>query len=145
MGFLETDKVQKIQEKYPDFFYSKLKSFGFNHNSNPDIKTFVNWRSIAHFKFAYEYQNCEQEVKEMLRRSNLCKGVFYLLVEQGNNMPMIKVENHYFVEYWYDFLAENGFMGTTVISEDGKFVLEFTDDTDYLLYSNFPIAMNLLS
>lgn len=140
MNFLETDKVEKIQDKYPDFFYTKLKNSGFNYNSNPQFRTFVDWRSVNHFKISYEYQNCEQEVREMLKSSNLSKGDFDLLVEQGNNVPMLKVENHYFIEHWYDFLAENGFMGTTVISEDGKFILEFTDDTDFLLYSNFPIS-----
>lgn len=131
--------ITVLNESYPKYYYSLLIENGFKINDEKDARTVVDWKKIdKKFSFFYNYEGCEEGVSTHLRKSAIVAEEF-LIIEFGYNLPIIKLETNVFIENWYDFVKANGFMGITIISKSGSFVMEFTDDADFLLNSNFPV------
>ena len=139
MNLLNNENVLVIDEKYPDFFTELLIKKGYKLNKNQlDKRTIVDWDNIKNkHSQLYYFEGCENIIREYLSNSILNDVELIIYIEFGPNEPMIKTNGNYFVKYWDDFVLDYGSMGTTIISENGETILEFTDDTDWLLYTNF--------
>jgi len=135
---MKEQHIQIIREKYPDYFHELLNTHTYPLNKNqPDKRTVIDWDQIENKRVQpYFYKGSEKEITEFLSNSPLNNDL-ELIIESGYNEPMIKTTGRYFVNNWYDLILENGDMGTCIISGDGKYIIEFTDDTSWLLYTNF--------
>jgi hypothetical protein len=103
-----------------------------------DAETVLNWHQQESYSFFYDFEGCEYIIEAYLKESSLINSQ-NLFIEMPADIPVIKVNTLYFISNWYDFIKANNEMGTLISSEDFKYVLEFTDDAKYLLYSNFKI------
>lgn len=64
-------------------------------------------------------------------------------VELSSEDPIILMDGEYFAKYWWQFVDDQG---TILLSEDKKWLVEFTHETFSTIYSNFEIlAQNELS
>lgn len=132
------DKIEILSFDYPEFFNQKLKTLEIKLNSNKNINSVINWNEInGSYSFYFDYDGCEVEIRKWLEKSELatCK---HLIIELGYDLPILKVDCKAFINNWYDFYAASGYIGITVICEDGLNYMEFTDENK-LLYSNFKI------
>lgn len=91
--------------------------------------------------FFYDFDGSEDEISQLLLNSPLTTGHQYLIMEYGFNGPIIRVSVNLFIGNWYAFI-KSAIQGAVVLSEDGKCVMEFSDDSDFLLYSNFEMQRN---
>lgn len=138
MQILKNDTVKVLSTYDNVFFENKLLSFGYPVNKNQHVlRTHIDWRLIEGFSFYYDYIGNE-EISVLLKNSRLCNPERRIILELNPNNPIIELPSILFSECWEDIINENSF-GVSGISTDGELVFEFTDDTDYLLYSNFPI------
>jgi hypothetical protein len=132
-------QIQILNEQYPQYFHNLLLANGFSVNTNTSIHTVVDWEKVdSKFTLNYDYEGCEEDISRFLK-SSLLINEEYVYIELGYDLPIIKLPIEVFINNWYDFVKANGFLGVTVISKSGKLVLEFTDDYEYQLYSNFKI------
>lgn len=142
MNILNDKNVLIIDEKYPDFFTNLLISKGYKLNKNQEKnRTLIDWELTENVNsILYYFEGCEDAIKEKLSNSPINDDRLNLFIEFGPNEPMIKTKGSYFVRYWDDLVLDYGSMGTTIVSETGEYILEFTDDTYWLLFTNFPLA-----
>lgn len=140
MDFLKSKEITFIPHKR---FNNLIKEKSLRLNTNPDTRTLFDWSIIEHSPpFFYDFNGCEIEIAKRLKKSKIGIERNNLLIDLGPNCDIIKVSADFFIENWYDFLVENGFMGMVVVSEDLSCILEFTDDAHYLCYSNFILKDN---
>lgn len=139
MDLLNNDKIVIIKEIYPDFFNSLILFNGYKLNKNQlAVRTLIDWEVVENTKsIIYYFDDCEKIIKESLLNSVINNENLTLFIEFGPNEPMIMTNGSYFVNNWDDFILDYGSMGTTIVSENGKYIMEFSDDTDWLLYTNF--------
>ncbi len=78
------------------------------------------------------------ELSNKLLKSELCTKKWIILF-YGKNVPILKVMTEVFCKNWYSFMAASGHQGFFGFSEDGKLLIEFTDDDNESVYSNFRI------
>lgn len=105
---------------------------------NPD-NTRLNWQPIVPcYKFFYDYLGSEHEIGEYLKNSKLMDSKQVLIESRADN-PIILTSTDYFIANWYELTESLVGMGCLVVSEDYEYLMEFTDDAKYLLYSNFRI------
>ena len=130
--------IQIICKKYPGYFYELLNINNYPLNKNQtDKRTLIDWDKIEKKRVQpYFYEGSEKEITDFLSNSPVNTDL-KLIIESGYNEPMTKTTGKYFVKNWYDWILENGDMGTCIISSDGKYIMEFTDDTSWMLYTNF--------
>lgn len=130
--------IEALSNQYPAFLEELLRNNDIPLNTQEYLNHVIDWESIEskHF-FFYDYLNNESEIRDWLVESEISSQEF-VLVEFGPSLPIVKVSSNLFIENWNNFVSANGNMGTTVISESGKYFMEFTD-RDFMLYSNFKI------
>ena len=115
-----------------------LLSFGYPINKSQHVmRTHVDWQKIKGFSFFYDYVG-NTDLINLLKNSKLCNPERRIMLELNPENPIIELSSTLFSESWEDILNENSF-GVSGISTDGELVFEFTDDSDYMLYSNFLI------
>jgi len=104
-----------------------------------DIETVIDWDKInPKYNFFYDYEGNEIDIPIKLKKSSI-NNYSKILVDIGCGNPLVEVNTSIFIEKWENFVASNGYSGIVVFTNDGKFFIEFTDDSDYQLYSNFLI------
>jgi len=129
--------IEVISESYLPFY----KEFTINKGVivNEDFsksKTFVNWNMYPKtYDFFYDYEGCEEAIEMLLFKSQLT-AKNNVTMDFGYNNPVIQMEVSYFMKNWYDFIV-GAHYESTVVSDDGKAVMEFT--RKYHLLSNFLI------
>lgn len=62
-----------------------------------------------------------------------------VLMDYGYQDPIIEVPVDFFIENWFRLITATNFTGTVVLTQDGSLFMEFSDDAEFLLISNFPI------
>ncbi|RYG52223.1 MAG: hypothetical protein EOO01_06955 [Chitinophagaceae bacterium] len=142
-------KKHKDAIEYTDF---ESTSFRFRINSETQFKldmaenaynSLFAWDRIQpSFNFFYDFPENENRIKELLN-SSLLVSTKWLYVETLSTIPILKVSTRYFIEHWIDFVNANAGQGSYCLSEDKRLLLEFTDDSKYHLFSNFPIHNDL--
>lgn len=140
-GFLKShiNSIEVLSNNFPKYFYEICDNYKIPINKQPNIKSLISWdKVLKSSNFFYDYENNEIEIANWLRCSPL-RTSYYLTIEFGYNLPIIKVTTEEFINSWGDFIAASGFSGITCISDNGKYFMEFTDDSESLLFSNFSI------
>ena len=122
-------------------FEKLLKQLGIKTGGkswNEDHST-IDWSLIeSHFQFFFDYENNEKEIEGWLKQSPI-SGYETLLTWLSWEDPIIRVKTTDFIEHWEKFNIAGAWEGIILITEDGKYYLEFTDDWKYHLNSNFEI------
>lgn len=83
-------------------------------------------------------EGCEIEISKWLSNTEIMNSP-YLLTYFTSNKEIVKVKTKEFLDHWNDFNFAVGFMGIIFISDNGKLIMEFTDDHKHQLISNFSI------
>jgi len=135
-----------ILKKYIDYIQPSSNDFRerFTKFNIPihEYETFIDWSKILPFySFIYDYEGNEFEIATFLKKSVLA-DYEHVIVYIDPDLPLIKIEKEIFINNWEDFVASNGFTGIVIFTDDGKFFAEFTDDSQWRLYSNFLIKTN---
>ena len=100
--------------------------------------TAIDWSSLPHCEVEFDYEGSEAEVRASLSVSDLL-NCDRLMVITSQDEPVLLVATEVFFENWYSFWAASGYMQLIVLSKDGRFFMEFEDNSS-LLYSNFKIG-----
>ena len=103
-----------------------------------EIETIINWKLVnPKYNFFYDYIGNE-EISKFLKKSPISnyKNIYIYL---NYNDPIIEINTNAFIDKWEDLLASTGYSGLLVFTDNGRHFMEFTDDSSYQLYSNFPI------
>lgn len=104
-----------------------------------ELGTFIDWELISpKYNFFYDYEGNEDEISCLLKESSI-NDYEKIYLDIGCNEPLIEINTDAFIDKWDDFIASNGYSGIFVFTSDGRFFMEFTDDAEYQLYSNFII------
>lgn len=99
------------------------------------------WDAVSsHHVFFYDFPNNEKTIADLFKKSELTKNGD-VLIQRQSDLPVIKTGNLYFIENWYDLTRGIVGLGSIVVTENYKLLLEFTDDAKYLLHSNFSINL----
>lgn len=131
------NNIEVLSVDYPNYFCTLLNNNGVVINKEKEISTLIDWKNISNSNFFFfDYEGSEVEISQLLKKSFIQMPSF-LIIEFGYDIPILKVDTNVFIDYWNDFVSASGHMGITIISDDGKFIMEFTDSG--LLYSNFKI------
>jgi len=141
MSILKNSQVEILSAYDERFFEEKLISFGYPINKNQDkMRTHVDWDKLNGYSFYYDYVG-NDEIGDLLKRSQLCNPDHAIILELNPGNPIISIDSFLFAELWEDIINENSF-GISGLTTDGRWLFEFTDDSKYLLYSNFEIKGN---
>ena len=98
----------------------------------------IDWdKTKNHHQFFFDYVDNEYEIMNWLATSNLVKSEF-LYTWLSWEDPIIKVKTTDFIKNWNEFYLAS-VDGMVLITTDGKWYVEFTDDWQYHLNSNFEI------
>ena len=125
-----------VSTDYNDF-QKKLLEKGYLINLDSRIRRVIDWDTLDEkHVFYYDFEGNELEIYSRFKESPIYNEM-YLIVECGPEYPIMRVSVDFFMEHWYEFVMLNGYMGCCALSGSDKYILEFTDATDYLLYSNF--------
>jgi len=103
-------------------------------------ETVINWELVKpKYNFFYDYIGNE-EISNFLKKSPISnyENVYIYL---NYNEPIIEIDTNTFIDKWEDLLSSTGYSGLFVFTNNGNHFLEFTDDSSYQLYSNFPIKL----
>lgn len=114
-----------------------VENTGIKLNKDESINTNFEWNSQDSYVFFYDYEG-NTDIRHLLLCSSLISSKS-LFVEMPTGIPIVEIDTLKFIENWEDFINANCQMGCIIVSTDFKYILEFTDDHDYKLYSNFLI------
>jgi len=78
------------------------------------------------------------ELEQRLKNSELFKEI-YIILCIGVDNPIFKIDLKTFLENLKDFFFASGTSGFFGFTENGKYLIEFTDDEFETIYSNFAI------
>lgn len=136
MDILKNENVKIISAYDSTIFEGYLKSFGYPINKKQHInRTHVDWQSLKGFSFFYDYVGNE-DLFSLLMVSKICNPDRKIILELNVDKPIIELSSRLFAENWEDIINENSY-GISGMSSDGELIFEFTDDSEYLLHSNF--------
>ncbi len=111
----------------------KLESLGNDYNSLFD------WKNIEPcYSFFFDFDGNDMAVRDALKKSELNSPGF-IYIDAQSDVPVVKTTRQYFIENWIDFIDANTGQGSICITSDFKLLMEFTDDMEYHLFSNFKI------
>jgi len=127
-------------------YTTNIKNIGSRLNiplsQSSEHNTRFDWNYCARvYSFFYDYLNAEKEIVSFLMQSDLMKSK-KVLVETMADKQIILVDTQYFIRHWYELTCGLVGMGSLVVDENYKYLLEFTDDAYSMLYSNFKIKTN---
>jgi len=126
---------------YPVYFINFCKDKNIPLNNNKLTRTIIDWDQVIPYNYSlyYDFIDCEINISEKFKYTPIA-NYESIIIEFGYDLPIVLVDSKIFINHWYDFISANNFLGITCVVPDGKYFFEFTDDTDYLLKSNFKIG-----
>lgn len=62
-----------------------------------------------------------------------------IFIDISDKNPIFEIDTLIFIDKWNDFVSANGHSGIFAFTNDDELFLEFTNDYDFQLYSNFII------
>jgi hypothetical protein len=125
-----------------EFRLEMIPSSGYPLSFENTFNSLVDWDMIAdHNRFRYDFLDCGPIITKALQKSKLANSGF-LLVEVLSDIPVLKVDANYFISNWEDFERAACGMGMVVLSINNKLLMEFTDDYEWQLFSNFIIKIS---
>jgi hypothetical protein len=134
--FLNSNAIQITAYSYGDFDQI-IHKFGYALQKDASLHQYYDWAKIKYWKFGYEALD-NHKMQTMFERSVVFpESEFY--VRLNNPGPIVKIASKAMASMLEDLNNETDGMGWEAISTDGKYILEFTDDSQYLAISNFLI------
>lgn len=138
-------KKHKNNIEYTDFYSDELLQriklnthFKLDSGEN-EYNSLFDWKNIKpSYNFFFDFDGNDIAVRDALKKSQLNTSGF-IYVDTQSDVPVIKTSREYFIENWIDFIDANTGQGSVCITSDFKLLLEFTDDMEYHLFSNFEI------
>lgn len=136
LTFLESSGIQGENDGFENFLLERnIPATGANYMIN---KTCLDWTKVnPHYKFFYDYEGGEKEIRDWLNKSELSKHK-YLFTYLSYGDPVIKVKTSDFINNWEEFNLATGWDGLILTTEKGDFFLEFAESPRDL-HSNFKI------
>ncbi|WP_375577563.1 hypothetical protein ABWH96_10925 [Marivirga tractuosa] len=131
----------KILEIGEDTFRKEIaQKKGYDlYEPNTRHDTVFNWDKITpSYSLSYDYVNIESELSAFLGNTPLVNHQ-NMLVETAPGRPIIEVKTKYFINYIWDFVRASNGMGAVMATSDYDLVMEFSNDEEYLLFSDFKI------
>lgn len=136
------DNITKLNLIKQDFgleeLLFKMKSNGTKINGISD--TLLDWENISPcFSFSYNdfsVNTVDIEKKLLSSKLSLSESLYFDL---GFDEKIVKINTNLFIKNWEYIVYYGGSMGRLVTTEDFSCILEFTDDSNYMCYSNFKI------
>jgi len=105
--------------------------------ANDPFGTVIDWNTVPHCEVDFDYEGSETVICASLRSSDLRKcDRLVLLVAKDE--PVLSVATEVFTANWSAFWGAAGYMQLIAFSEDGRYLLEFEDNSK-TLYCNFEI------
>lgn len=149
MSYILTDfwllKKHKGNFEITNFDYKQFRAKVFAESifmeseENSELESVFNWDVIRpSYNLKFDFIGNEEYIKSKLVNSELLNHP-YVFVETLACIPILRVSTKYFIQNWFDFISANQGMGSIVITDDLKFILEFTNDASYVLYTNFRV------
>ena len=143
MEFYFIDKSKFIVTDYSYIYFDVLvKKHGFKIEKNDSLHNYFEWRSVLHWSFKYDAYE-EENVCKLFSKSINLSAPLNFFVRLKSHLPLIKISYEELSNILFDLIHETGIMGWEAISEDGKYILEFTDAYEHLAKSNFQILQPL--
>lgn len=120
-------------EEYASFM--KERGVEFNINLKP-VESFIKWDKYPEkYSFWYYYEGCERDVSRLLSATDLINYDF-VYMDMGQGDSIYEIQTTVFIEKWINFVF-GALFETTVVSPDGRLVMEFRKGD--MLFSNFKI------
>lgn len=121
-------------------FLTELKIKNSGQNWDEDHSQ-VDWNEVEnHYQFYFDFVENKDIILEWFKKSELL-NYEYVLTWLNWEDPIIKIKTKEFIENWEEVYIAS-VEGMILITFDGKWILEFTDDFKYNLNSNFEIKPN---
>jgi len=134
------DRIRVTDITFPSGWTQLLKSLQVPVIEGQRGRRIIDWTKVqSRYETHYNLVSNESLITAGLSSSPLT-GHLELLMDYGYQDPVIGVPVDFFIENWFKLIAATNFMGTVVITQDGSLFMEFTDDAESLLISNFPIV-----
>ena len=106
-----------------------------------DFNAVFDWKMIKpHYSFFFDFVGNDSVLPALFRKSKLSEHS-HLLIETTSSLPILRISTEYFIDHCLDFIDANSGMGSVIITDDYKLLMEFTDDWKYTLFSNFKIKL----
>jgi hypothetical protein len=138
-NFLNENKVWETGYHYSDFDLI-VKNAGYFIEKNGFLHLFFDWSFLDHWSFNYELYS-ENQLKALFRKSQPYESNVKFLVRLSQGENLVEISSQNLAEMVDDLIHETG-MGWEAISEDGNYIMEFTDDYQHKAISNFEILPN---
>jgi hypothetical protein len=133
-------RIRVTDIAFPSAWTQLLKSLQVPVIEGQGEKRIIDWAKVpSRYETHYNLVGNESLITTGLSISPLA-GHSELLMDYGYQDPVIGVSVDFFIEHWFKLIAATNFMGTVVITQDGSLFMEFTDDAESLLISNFSIV-----
>lgn len=134
------DLIRVTDIVFPSGWIQLIKSLGIPTAEDQAGNRLIDWERVPS-KYETHYGGIDNEnlITAGLSMSSVVAHS-ELLIDYGYSDPVIAVPVGFFVENWLKLIAATNFMGTVVITLDGTLFMEFTDDAESLLLSNFRIV-----
>lgn len=137
--YINEQDVRVTNYSYKDFD-KIIYDYGFKQSNNPDFHTYFNWAEIPNWKFDYERYS-EILLTDIFKKAVLELGTLSFIVRITHDKPLLEINSLRLSEILDDLCYEAFSMGWEAISTDGKYILEFTNDHEHLVISNFKILL----
>ena len=129
----------QLEESFDDFL-NLMSHKGFIDTIKNPTDTLLSWENIIP-NFTLQYNSFiidNLDIKKRLIGSKLSDYEF-LIMDWGVDANIVKIKVETFINNWEYIVHFGGSMGRLLTTEDYSLVMEFTDDSKFLCYSNFKI------
>lgn len=134
------DQIRVTDIEFPSGWIRFLKSLGLPLIEGTSAKRLIDWKKVRpRFETRYDLVSHERLITDGLSMSALTTHS-EVLMDYGYHDPVISVPVRFFIVNWFKLVAATHFMGAVVVTPDGTLFMEFTDDAEFLLMSNFRIV-----
>jgi hypothetical protein len=134
--FLDQSKLVITNYAYNDFD-TIVCNFGYKQEKNEQLHLYYDWNKIRHWGFCYESYS-EIELKEAFMKTEVYKSSISFIVRLLHHLPLLEINAFNLSGMLEDLCYESG-MGWEAISVCGKYIIEFTDNLEYMVKTNFEI------
>lgn len=133
------DHIRVTRIGFPSDWIEFLKSLGIPIVEEKGRKRIIAWEEVPNkYETRYDLVGNESLIRDGLVASPIIEHT-EILMDFGYENPIIGVPVVFFIANWFRFIAATNFLGTILVTPDGSLFMEFTDDAESLLISNFQI------
>lgn len=134
--FIDESKFELTTYSYQDFDVI-TSGFGYEQAKNESLHNYFDWTKLQHWDFRYEPYSA-LELLELFKRTKVFDEAVFFLIRLQSHLPLIQVNALNLGLMLEDLCYESG-MGWEAVSVCGKYIMEFTDNYEYMAKCNFEI------